>query len=56
MSDVAPVVEDFAFVQSPVDLSALLVRLAVAIGLASSAHSPSDPLAVITSFSLISEF
>ena len=40
----------------PVDLSALLVRLAVAIGLTSSAHTPSDPLAVITSFSLISEF
>ena len=43
-------------IASPVDLSALLVRLAVAIGLTSSAHTPSDPLAVITSFSLISEF
>ena len=38
------------------DLSALLVRLAVAIELASSAHTSSEPLAILTSFSLISEF
>ena len=40
---------------SPAYLIALLVRLAVAIGLTSSAHTPSDPLAIITSFSLNSE-
>ena len=40
---------------SPADLIALLVRFAVNLGLTSSAHTQSDPLAIITPFSLNSE-
>ena len=43
-------VRDTILENLPADLIALLVRLAVNIGLTSSAHTRSDPLAIITPF------